>query len=60
MGNNAVRKGAEVLFNSLEFKAPWDADLLEHQKGPKIGNMQMIDSDHSRVFLDRLGYYALC
>ncbi len=54
MGNNAVRKGAEILFNSLEFKALWDADLLEHQR---VLKSQMIDSDHSRVFLDRLGYW---
>ncbi|KAF4118491.1 hypothetical protein G5714_000542 [Onychostoma macrolepis] len=46
VGNNAVRKGAGIRFDSLEHEALEDADLLEHQRvlesgtrrcGPGVG-----------------------
>ncbi len=36
-GDNAVRKGAGIHFNSLEHEVLDDADLLEHQRVLKSG-----------------------
>ncbi|KAF4114049.1 hypothetical protein G5714_004272 [Onychostoma macrolepis] len=51
-GNNAVGKGAEIRFDSLEHEALEDADLLEHQRvlesgtrrcGPGVETQNLVD-----------------